>query len=142
MREQPRNDYLIIDNDSILWLTHEVSATTVEAASKRRVDLEFFMKTHTFSDIFVFQRYMINPDTGKMIIRTGDDLGPDYVLEPYRTERLLTLTQTRISRLVEIREGGKVISEARSPTGRSPRTRPEIEKARQAYLETFLKRLP
>jgi hypothetical protein len=141
MREQPMNDYLAIDNDSILWLTHQVSATTVEAAKARRVDLEFFMKTHTFSNIFVFQRYMINPDTGKMTIREGDDLGPDYVLEPYRAERLLMLTQTRISRLVEIREGGKVMTKP-EPDHVLPKDKAEIEKARQAYLETFLKRLP
>jgi hypothetical protein len=42
------------------------------------------MRTHTFSNIFVFQRYLIDPDTGKMTLRDGDDLGPDYVLETVR----------------------------------------------------------
>jgi hypothetical protein len=139
--EQPRKDYLVIDNDSILWLAHEVSATTVDAAKARRADLSFFMRTHTFSNIYVFQRYLIDPDTGKMVLRDGDDLGPDYVLEPVRAERLVTLTQTRISRLVELRDGGKVISNP-APDHILPKDRDEIEKARQAYLENFLKRLP
>jgi hypothetical protein len=139
--DQPRKDYLIIDNDSILWVAHEVSATTIEAAKQRRADLSFFMRTHTFSNIYVFQRYLIDPDTGKMTLRDGDDLGPDYVLEPVRAERLVTLTQTRISRLVEIRDGQKVIS-TQAPDHILPKDRDEIEKARQAYLVNFLKRLP
>jgi hypothetical protein len=139
--EQPRKDYLVIDNDSILWIAHEVSATTVEVAKARRADLSFFMRTHTFSNIYVFQRYLIDPDTGKMVLRDGDDLGPDYVLEPVRAERLVTLTQTRISKLVEIRDGGKVISMP-APDHLLPKDRDQIEKARQAYLENFLKRLP
>ena len=139
--DQPRKDYLVIDNDSILWLVHEVTATTVESAKKRREDLAFFMRTHTFSGIYVFQRYLIDADTGKMTIREGDDLGPDFVLEPVRAERLLILTQTRISRLVEIRDGTKVLSAA-EPDHVLPKSRDEIEKARTAYLENFFKRLP
>jgi hypothetical protein len=139
--DQPRKDYLVIDNDSILWLAHEVTATTVESAKARREDLAFFMRTHTFSNIFVFQRYLIDADTGKMTIREGDDLGPDYVLEPVRSERLLTLTQTRMSRLVEIRDGPKVLT-APQPDHVLPKSRDEIEKARAAYLENFFKRLP
>jgi hypothetical protein len=141
IKDQPRNDYLAIDNDSILWLVHEVTATTVESAQKRREDLAFFMRTHTFSNIYVFQRYTVDADTGKMTLREGDDLGPDYVLEPVREERLVTLTQTRISRLVEIRDGQKVISTP-APDRVLPKSRDEIEKARTAYLENFLKRLP
>jgi hypothetical protein len=139
--EQPRKDYLVIDNDSILWLVHEVSATTVEVAKQRRADLVFFMRTHTFSNIYVFQRYLVDPDTGKMTIRDVDDLGPDFVLEPVQAERLVTLTQTRISRLVEIRDGQKVLT-APEPDHILPKDKDEIEKARKAYLENFLKRLP
>jgi hypothetical protein len=89
----------------------------------------------------VFQRYEVNPDTGKMTIRAGDDLGPDYVLETVRAERLQVLTQTRISRLLEIRDGTKVISNP-EPDREVPKDKAEIDKARQAYLERFLRRLP
>jgi hypothetical protein len=139
--DQPRKDYLVIDNDSILWIAHQVTATTVEAARKRQVDLAFFMRTHTFSNIYVFQRYMIDPDTGKMTLREGDDLGPDYVLEPVRAERLQTLTQTRMSRLLEIRDHAKVISNP-GPDQVVPKDKAAMDKAREAYLENFLKRLP
>lgn len=138
---QPTRDYLMIDNDSILWISHRVSATTIGAAVARRKDLAFFMRTHAFSNIFVFQRYDIDPETGKMTIREGDELGPDYVLEPVRVERLQTLSQTRISRLVEIRDGGKVLSKP-EPDRVVPKDKAEIDKARGAYLENFLRRLP
>ena len=139
--DQPQKDYLAIDNDSILWIAHEVTATTIPAAIARREDLVFFMRNHTFSNIYVFQRYLIDSDTGKMTLREGDDLGPDYVLEPVRAERLMTLTQTRISRLVEIRAAGRVLTKP-EPDRVVPKSKDEMEKARQAYLENFLKRLP
>jgi hypothetical protein len=138
---EPAKDYLVIDNDSILWIAHKVTATTVQAAVSRRVDLAFFMRTHAFSDVFVFQRYEVNAETGKMTIRAGDDLGPDYVLETVKAERLQILTQTRISRLVEIRDAGKVITRP-EPDREVPKDKAEIDKARQAYLENFLRRLP
>ncbi len=139
--EHPQKDYLVIDNDSILWIDHEVTATTVGAANTRRADLVFFMRNHAFSNIYVFQRYDIDPDTGKMTLRDGDGLGPDYVLETVKAERLMTLTQTRMSRLVEIRDGSKVLT-APQPDHVVPKDPAAIEKARQAYLENFLKRLP
>jgi hypothetical protein len=139
--EQPRKDYLMIDNDSILWVAHQISATPVESATKRRDAIVFFMKNHTFSSIYVFQRFTVDPGTGKMTLRDGDDLGPDYVLEPVKEERLALLTLTRISRVVEIRDGPKVLTK---PEGDHvvPRNPEEIEKMRQAYFQNFLRQLP
>jgi hypothetical protein len=139
--DHPRKDYLVIDNDSILWVAHEVTSTTVEVAQQRQADMAFFMRTHTFSDIFVFQRYLIDAETGKMTIRDGDDLGPNYVLEPVRSERLLLLTQTRMSRVTAVLDGKKVVS-AQEPDKVLPKSRDEIEKARAAYLVNFFRRLP
>lgn len=139
--EQPRKDYLMIDNDSILWVAHQVSATPVSSATTRRDALVFFMRNHTFSNIYVFQRFTIDPDTGKMTLREGDDLGPDYVLEPVAEERLALLTLTRISRVKEIRDGATVVS--KPDTGHVvPKSKDEIEKQRQAYFENFLRQLP
>jgi len=141
MAEQPRRDYLMIDNDSILWVAHQVSSTPVASAATRKEAIVFFMKNHTFSDIYVFQRYTIDAETGKMTLRDGDDLGPDYVLEPVKEERLALLTLTRISRITEIRSGSSVLTK---PEGDHtvPRSREEIERLRQAYFENFLKQLP
>ena len=141
MAEQPRKDYLMIDNDSILWVAHQVSSTPVVSAATRKDAIVFFMKNHTFSDIYVFQRYTIDAETGKMTLRDGDDLGPDYVLEPVREERLALLTLTRISRVTEIRSGSNVLTK---PEGDHtvPRSKEEIERLRQAYFENFLKQLP
>jgi len=141
--DQPRHDYLMIDNDSILWIAHQVSATTVIQAQRRRDAVVFHMRNRTFSAVYVFQRYNIDPQTGKMTLREGDDLGPSFVLEPVREERLQTLTLTRISRVTEVKQGA--VSLTAPPTGAPPvvpKDRAEIEKLRKAYLENFIKQLP
>lgn len=141
--EQERADYLVIDNDSILWLAHKVSATPIfQARGPRRDALVFLMRNRAFSNIYVFQRYNIDADTGKMTLRNGDDLGPDFVLETVREERLQTLTLSRLSRLKEIRQAGTSLT-APDPVAREvPKDRAEIEKARRAYLENYVKMLP
>ncbi|MDB6128636.1 MAG: hypothetical protein JWM35_2532, partial [Verrucomicrobia bacterium] len=133
----------MIDNDSILWIAHQVSATTVPEAKRRRDALVFHMRNRTFSDVYVFQRFNIDPTTGAKTIRDGDDLGPNYVLEPVREERLQTLTLTRISRVTQIKDGP--ISLTEPPAGPAPvvpKDRAEIERMRKEYLENFIKQLP
>lgn len=140
--DQRRPDYLVIDNDSILWIAHQVSATPVEQAVRRVDSLVFHLRNRTFSNVFVFQRYTIDPDTGAMTLRPGDDLGPKFVLEPVREERLQTLTLTRMSRLVEIREGEVSLTTPPTVEAVVPKDRAEIEKRRAEYLENFVKQLP
>jgi hypothetical protein len=140
--EQPRHDYLVIDNDSILWIAHEISATPMLQARKNRDALVFHMRNRTFSDIYVFQRFNIDADTGHMTLREGDDLGPDFVLETVREERLQTLTLSRLSRLKEIRNGAAVLTTPDPVQHEVPKDRAEIEKLRAAYLQNFVKMLP
>jgi len=142
MAEQTRSDYLVIDNDSILWIAHEVSSTPVFQAQKNRAALVFHMRNRTFSDIYVFQRFNIDSETGRMTLRDGDDLGSAFVLEPVREERLQTLTLSRISRLKEIRDGTNVLTTPDPADHAVPKDRAEIERLRGAYLENFVKMLP
>ena len=143
MADQPRHDYLMIDNDAILWVSHLVSATTVPQAIKRRDAVVFTLRNHTFSGIYAFQRFNINETTGALTLRDGDDLGPDFVLETVREERLQTLTLTRISRVKDVRQGPVSLT---APDGGKPPVvtlnRAEIEKTRKAYIENFIKQLP
>ena len=143
MADQPRRDYLMIDNDSILWVAHQISSTPVIQAARRRDAIVFHLRNRTFSGSYVFQRYTIDPATGGMTLREGDDLGPDFVLEPVREERLQTLTLTRISRVKEVRRGP--VSLTAPATGKLPvvpKDRAEREQVRKAYLENFIKQLP
>lgn len=142
MARQPRPDYLMIDNDSTLWVTHLVSATPTMVAVKRRVDIAFHMRNRTFSDIFVFQRYTIDPETGRMTLRDGDDLGPAYVLEPVVEQRLHVLTLSRISRVKEIRAGEEVLSTPDPVTRPVTKNRAEIDRTRQQFIEQYMKHLP
>jgi hypothetical protein len=141
--QQTRRDYLVIDNDSILWIAHEIASTPVlQAKGPRRPDLIFHLRNHTFSDVYVFQRYTIDADTGRMTLRDGDDLGPGFILETVREERLQVLTLSRLSRLKEIRDGPAVLTTPDPGTHTVTKDRAEIEKLRRAYLEKFVKMLP
>jgi hypothetical protein len=143
MAQQTRRDYVVIDNDSILWIAHQISSTPVlQAKGDRRDALIFLMRNHAYSDVYVFQRYNIDADTGRMTLRDGDDLGPDFVLETVREERLQTLTLSRISRVKEIRKGGVSATAPDPVTHLVPKSRAEIEKNRRVYLENFVKMLP
>lgn len=141
--EQKRGDYLMIDNDSTLWITHRVSSTPTTVAKTRRPDLAFFLKNRTFSEIYVFQRLKLDPtDLGKKTLRDGDDLGEKFVLETVREERMHPEHISRISRVVEIKEGDVVISTPPPALAAPPASRAEIEKARQLFLENFMRKLP
>lgn len=140
--EQPRKDYLVIDNDSVLWIAHQISSTPMLQAIKNRGRIVWNMKNRTFSDILVFQRFNIDAETGRMTLRDGDDLGPSFVLETVREERLQTLTLSRLSRVKEIREGEVSLTPATPADKVVPKSRAEIEKLRHDYLENFVKMLP
>jgi len=99
------------------------------------------MRTHTFSNVYVFQRYTVDAETGKLTIREGDDLGPDYVLETVKEERLALLTVDRISRVKEILKGSAVLTKPEADRV-VPKDKAEIEKERQAYYENFFRQLP
>ncbi len=142
MATQPRPDYLMIDNDSTLWVTHRVSATPTEIAVKRQEDIAFHMRNRTFSDVFVFQRFNIDPDTATLSVRKGDGLGPEFVLETVIEERLQFLTLSRISRVKEIRIGGAAVSVPPPIAAASMKSRTEIEQGRKAFMESFIKKLP
>jgi hypothetical protein len=142
MADQPRKDYFVIDNDSVLWISHQIGSTPMLQAVKNRDRLVWNLRNRTFSAIYVFQRYLIDAETGKMTYREGDELPPGFVLETVREERLQTLTLSRLSRLVEIREGDVNLTPPDPADRPVPRSRAEIEKLRRAYLENFLKMLP
>jgi hypothetical protein len=140
--DQPRHDYLVIDNDSVLWIAHQISSTPMLQAIKNRDKIIWNMRNRTFSGIYVFQLFLIDPETGRMTLREGDDLGPGFVLETVREERLQTLTLSRLSRLVEVKDGDVSLTPTDPADHVVPRSRAEIEKLRREYLENFLKMLP
>lgn len=140
--EQPRRDYFVIDNDAIMWIAHQISATSVLQAVRHRELLEFHMRNRTFSDILVFQRFNIDPENGRMTLRSGDDLGPHFVLETVREERLQVLTLSRLSRLKSIRDDAGKMIEPDTASHVVPKSREEIERIRRAYQENWVKMLP
>lgn len=138
----PERDYLFIDNNSIIWITHRVSATPVRQALDQKGNIIFNFRNHVFSAIYVFQRLNIDPETGRASVPVEDDPGPDYQLEKMWERRFTPLTVSRISRVVSIREGPTALPPP-APAGALQKMTPaEQEEVRARYFEQFIKKLP
>ncbi len=137
----PERDYLFIDNNSIIWITHLVSATPVQQALGQKGNIIFNLRNRIFSAIYVFQRLKVEPDTGRLEVPLEDQLGPDYQLETVWERRFTPLTVSRISRVVSIREGPTALP-ARPAASLEKMSTEEREKIRQLYLDNYVKRLP
>ena len=137
----PEKDYLVIDNNSIIWITHLVSSTPVKQALDHKENIVFNLRNRTFTAIYVFQRYNVDPATGRLLLPLEDDLGGDYQLETVWERRFTPLTVSRISRVLSVREGPTAQPVA-PPKSLENLTPAEQEKVREKFLERFLKRLP
>jgi hypothetical protein len=136
----PERDYLFIDNNSIIWITHQVSATPVLQALGHKDNIIFNLRNRIFTAIYVFQRYTVDPATNRLTLPAEDELGPDYQLETVWERRFTPLTVSRISRVLSVRDG--VTTRPVPPKLAPAQTPAEMEKAREQYLQTFIKRLP
>jgi hypothetical protein len=141
IKAHPERDYLFIDNDAIIWITHLVSGTPIRQALDRKGIILFNLRNHTFTDIFAFQRYQVDPANGALTVQKEYDLGPDYELETYWERRFTPLTVSRISRVKAIRDG-ETTPPAQAPGPLEKLTPSERERIRQAYFEQLIKRLP
>jgi hypothetical protein len=137
----PEKDYLFIDNNAIIWITHLVSGTPIRQALDHKDKIIFNFQNHTFGTFYVFQRYDVDPSNGRQIVQKDDDLGSDYKLETVWERRFTPLTVSRISRIVSIAPGETTPPlPAAAPLAKmSPAER---EKVRQAYFDRMVQRLP
>lgn len=144
LKKFPARDYLFIDQDSTFWITQRMPSTPIKQAGERKEGLAFHLRNHSFSAMYVFQRFTVNADTGALTVDAADDLGPDFELEPVVEKRIATLHLARISRIVAIRDKGAVVARAGlAPVAPGPaRTAEELEKAKAQYLEKWIKQLP
>ena len=101
----------------------------------------FNYQNRTFSAFYVFQRYDIDPGTGREVVQKPDDLGPDYTLQTYWERRFTPLTVSRISRVVAIKPG-PTTPPPRAPSPLEKMSPAERDKVRQEYFEQMVRRLP
>ncbi|HEX2860698.1 MAG TPA: hypothetical protein VHN79_03620, partial [Lacunisphaera sp.] len=142
LKAHPERDYLFIDNDAIIWITHQVSATPIRQALNRKGIILFNLRNRIFSDFYVFQRYQVDPADGRLSVQAEYDLGPDYQLESYWERRFTPLTVSRISRVTGIKDGETTPPAPRAPAAADKLTPAERERIRQEYFEQLIKRLP
>lgn len=141
--QHPLRDYLMVDPSSIFWITNRISATPTERASVITESLAFHRRNHTFSDIFVFQRFDVDVATGHLKLVKDFDIGSNYVLETVVERRLHPFTLSRISRVVEIKEGSAVLSVV-LPTDPSavPLSDEQKQVLKQEYWNNWMSNLP
>jgi hypothetical protein len=142
MRARPEKDYLVIDNDSTIWITHMVSATPVVRAKNDPDVFAFNLRNRMFSGIFVFQRFDIDHATGALRVKPDDDLGPAYDLETVAERTFNVDLLSRISRVRAIRQpsGGNAQP---APIASSATSEKGSRDARErAFLEQWIQRLP
>ena len=48
----PERDYLFIDNNSIIWITHKVSGTPMQQANQKKDIIAFNLRNRIFSAIY------------------------------------------------------------------------------------------
>lgn len=141
----PERDFLFVDQDSIFWITQRIPATPIKQAQLRKEGLAYHLRNHSFSAMYVYQRYNVDAQTGSMTLDIADDVGAGFELEPVWEKRIATLLIGRISRITAITEDNGTVSEYRAfvpsdVTG--VRTPEQMEKAKTEYLENWIKQLP
>jgi hypothetical protein len=141
MAAHPEHDYLVIDNSSIFWITHLVSATPMIQATQHKDNVYFCWQNHIFTGIYAFQRFEVDEETGKLTVQRDDDLGPDYQLQTVWERRFTPLRVSRISRVVAIKSG-PLSPPARKPLPIEKLSPAAQEKARRDYFEKFIQKLP
>jgi hypothetical protein len=145
MERLPDRDFLFIDQDSVFWITRHVTATPIKQAQLRKEGLAYHLRNHSFSAMYVFQRFKVDEATGQLTIDPEDDLGSGFVCEPVEERRIATLLIGRISKITSIEESDGRISPAVDfveATSEPARTSAQLEEAKAQYLENWIKQLP
>ena len=140
----PERDYLFIDQDSVFWITHHITATPIKQAQLRKEGLAYHLRNHSFSAMYVFQRYMVDEQTGTLTIDPPDDLGEGFEVEAVWEKRITTLMIGRISRITAIHEGDDV-TQARPyalPSNQEARSSSRLQDVKANYLENWIEQLP
>lgn len=136
----PERDYLVIDQDTVIWITHQVSSTPVLQARNHRDLIHFNLQNRSFSAIYVYQRCEVDPATGAVVVKQDDQLGPAYTLELVAEKRFAPLHVSRLSRVVAVQPAGEVPPPVPAPLEKL--TPAEREKIRREYFDHFIKNLP
>lgn len=147
LKRYPERDYLFIDNDATFWISHRIAATPAKQARTRQEGLVFLLKNDAFSAMYVMQHFRLNPKTGERVLEPTDDIGSDFELETVWERRIETLFIGRISRIVAIHQDGKEVARGglvapTKPSTTAGNSDAEIEAAKKAYVDNWLKQLP
>lgn len=139
----PERDYLFFDNNSILWITHLVSATPIGRAQHNPAEMQLLLQNRIYSALYVFQRFTVDQATGQLTLPAEDDPGPAYRLETVWERRFTPLAVSRISRVLAVDSATAPVPPRNPALATLDRmTASEQEKVRLEYLRNYIQRLP
>lgn len=147
LARQPATDFLMLDQDSCMWISEKICATPILQARERRDGIAYHLRNRSFSSVFVYQTFEVNPDTGELTLPPEDELGPDFVLEKIAERRTQQLRIGRFSRVVAIKDGkpgGAELARA-EPTAnviKDDASQRETDEAKKVYFDRWVRELP
>lgn len=145
LASRPERDFLMLDRDSIFWITERVASTPTPQAQARRDGLAFHLRNQSFSAVYIYQTFVVDAETGSLTLEAGDDPGPGFELETVMEKRVHLLRLARISRVTAItNDGGET---ARAGFSQPRADAPALSEAEQReittrYLERWVRELP
>ncbi len=145
LESRPERDFLMLDRDSIYWITERVAATPTPQARARREGLAFHLRNRSFSAVYIYQTFVVDAETGALTLEEGDDPGPGFELETVAEKRVHLLRLARISRVTAITDenGQTVRSEFAQPRPDAPAlSEAEQREITTRYLERWVRELP
>jgi len=140
-RPLAEKDYQFIDRDTALWVTHGIAALAPGEVRRSPEVIATSLRDRQFSAIYVFQRGDIDEATGAVTVRSEDDLGPAFELEPMAQKVFRLNVLSRISRVKAVHETVTTVA-PKSPPPRSLAEQPNGAAQENSRLADWLKRLP
>ena len=147
IKDQGPRDYLVIDPNSVVWISHQVSCTTPAEVRNRPEAIDYNFRNHLFKEFYVYQRFDVEDETGALRLDPDYDPGAAYVLETVAERRLSPLTLSRISRIVAIdRSREAKTAPAIKAAVKTEATKPGVvlskDEARRLFRDEWLRNLP
>jgi hypothetical protein len=93
---------LVITNDSLFFLIHRVSAIPPWIAEFRLAQVDYHVRSKSFTDVLVFQLLRVDPATGDCALLHDHGLSAAYELEPVAEASFRPWVVCRLSRVVAI----------------------------------------
>ncbi len=94
---------LVIDPAAdLMWFLHNQSSLNPYTLAKRTEELKFHFDQHTFDDVYLVQRVIVDLTTGVHFVSADQEYGPALTLEPIMERTFAPTYIIRVSRVTAV----------------------------------------